>query len=254
MSDPSPPPPPPAPPTLHDVIGSYGEVETQALSRIQMFTAKAMTRNWTTIPHVTHQDLMDVTALEAHRRTANAARTDGVSLSPVPYLLKAIANLLQQERRFNAVLEESGKSVILRNYVNIGLAIDTPGGLVIGVVRGVDRLGLDELSAEAGRLAEKARTKGLALAEMTGGGFTISSLGAAGGTGFTPIINAPEVAILGVSRLQETPRKGANGAVEWRKMLPVALSYDHRVINGADAGRFMAGLQAQLDALAQPQP
>ncbi len=242
---------PAAPPSLVDILGSYGEVETRPLSRIQALTGRAMTRNWTTIPHVTHQDLMDVTDLEANRRAGNARRAADGQLSPVPFLLKAVAGVLLELPHFNSALDEASKSIVLRKYVNIGLAIDTPGGLVIGVVRGCDTGSLEDLAAEANRLAEKARARGLALADMSGGGFTVSSLGAAGGTGFTPIINGPEVAILGVSRMQETPRKGADGGIEWRKMLPVALSYDHRVINGADAGRFMKALQAQIDRLAQ---
>ena len=168
----------------------------------------------------------------------------------MPYLLKAVANVLVREPRFNAVLDEANKAVVLRRYVNIGLAIDTVGGLVVGVIRGCDTRSVDELSEDAARLAEKARGRGLALSDMSGSGFTVSSLGAAGGTAFTPIINAPEVAILGVSRMSDTPRRAPDGQIEWRKTLPVALSYDHRVINGADAGRFMTALQAQLDALA----
>ena len=237
-------------PSLVEVLASYGEVESAPLSRIQAFTAKAMARNWATIPHVTHQDLMDVTSLEDYRRGVNAGLEKARQLSPVPYLLKAVANVLVREPRFNAVLDEANKAVVLRKYVNIGLAIDTGGGLVVGVIRGCDTRSVAELSEDAGRLAEKARARGLALADMSGSGFTVSSLGAAGGTGFTPIINAPEVAILGVSRMSQTPSRGPDGQVEWRTTIPVALSYDHRVINGADAGRFMSRLQVEIDALA----
>jgi pyruvate dehydrogenase E2 component (dihydrolipoamide acetyltransferase) len=140
--------------------------------------------------------------------------------------------------------------VILRKYVNLGMAIDTPAGLVVGVVRDADKLSVDEISDQVKALGEKARTKGLSMNEMSGGTFTVSSLGSLGGDGFTPIINAPEVAILGVSRLVETPRRADDGGVEWRSLIPVSLSYDHRVVNGADAGRFMQALQDQIDALA----
>ena len=237
-------------PTLVDVLASYGEVETTPMSRIQLLTAKAMTRNWTTIPHVTHSDLIDVTDLEDHRAGYNKGREKAQQLSPIPFLLKAVAGVLVEEPRFNAVLDEANKAIILRRYVNIGLAIDTGGGLVVGVLRACDTRSIPELAEDANRLAEKARARGLALSDMSGSGFTVSSLGAAGGTGFTPIINAPEVAILGVSRMSQTPRRSPTGEIEWRKTLPVSLSYDHRVINGADAGRFMRALQVQIDALA----
>jgi pyruvate dehydrogenase E2 component (dihydrolipoamide acetyltransferase) len=240
----------PAVPSLIDVLSSYGPVESAPLSRIQALTAKAMARNWTTIPHVTHQDLLDVTRLEEHRARVNGGRERGRQISPVPFLLKAVASVLVQESRFNAVLDEANKTVVLRRYVNLGLAIDTDGGLVVGVIRGCDTRSVEDVAEEVRRLVEKARTRGLALSDMSGSGFTVTSLGAAGGVGFTPIINAPEVAILGVSRMAETPRRSQNDQVEWRKTLPVSLSYDHRVINGADAGRFMRALQAQLDALA----
>jgi pyruvate dehydrogenase E2 component (dihydrolipoamide acetyltransferase) len=240
----------PATPGLIDFLASFGEVESQPLSRIQAFTAKAMSRAWTTIPHVTHMDRMDVTALEAARKRANADREPDRRLTPLPYLMKAVAGVLAEMPRFNASLDEANGAIVLRKYTNLGMAIDTPQGLVVAVVRGVDKLSIDEISDQAKALGEKARTKGLAMNEMSGGTFTISSLGNLGGDGFTPIINAPEVAILGVSRLTETPRRGADGGLEWRSLLPVALSYDHRVVNGADAGRFMQALQAQIDRLA----
>jgi pyruvate dehydrogenase E2 component (dihydrolipoamide acetyltransferase) len=240
----------PATPGLIDFLASFGEVESQPLSRIQSFTAKAMSRNWTTIPHVTHIDSIDVTALDAARKRANAGRDADKKLTPVPYLMKAVAGVLGEMPRFNASLDEANGAVILRKYVNLGMAIDTPAGLVVGVVRNADKLSVDEISEQVKALGEKARTKGLAMNEMSGGTFTVSSLGALGGEGFTPIINAPEVAILGVSRLVETPRRAADGGIDWRSLIPVSLSYDHRVVNGADAGRFMQALQAQVDALA----
>jgi pyruvate dehydrogenase E2 component (dihydrolipoamide acetyltransferase) len=239
-----------APPTLAKIIGSYGEIEQQPLSRIQSFTAKAMTRNWSTIPHVTHWDRIDVTALEATRARGNLAGGRGMKLSPLPYLLKAIASVLVELPRFNAVFDGEHNALILRKYVNIGVAIDTAAGLVVGVVRACDQRSLEALAADITALSDKARGKGLGLAEMSGAGFTVSSLGLAGGDGFTPIINSPEVAIIGVSRLTETPRKTADGAIAWRSLLPVALSYDHRALNGSDAGRFMLALQAHVDRLA----
>jgi pyruvate dehydrogenase E2 component (dihydrolipoamide acetyltransferase) len=158
--------------------------------------------------------------------------------------------VLAEMPRFNAAIDETQTNLILRKYINLGMAIDTPQGLVVGVIRDVDKIDIDQVSAQSKALGEKARTKGLAMTEMTGGTFTISSLGALGGDGFTPIINAPEVAILGVSRVAETPRRGADGGIEWRSLLPVSLSYDHRVVNGADAGRFMQALQGEVDRLA----
>jgi pyruvate dehydrogenase E2 component (dihydrolipoamide acetyltransferase) len=240
----------PATPGLVDFLASFGEVESQPLSRIQVFTAKAMSRNWTTIPHVTHIEHLDVTALEAARKRANEGREAARKLTPVPYLMKAAASVLQEMPRFNASLDEANGAIVLRRYVNLGMAIDTPGGLVVGVIKGADKLSVDEISEQSKALGEKARAKGLSLPEMSGGTFTVSSLGALGGVGFTPIINAPEVAILGVSRMMETPRRAADGGVDWRSVIPVSLSYDHRVVNGADAGRFMQALQAQVDALA----
>lgn len=164
--------------------------------------------------------------------------------------MKAFAGVLAELPRFNSSYDEAGRGVILRKYLNMGIAIDTPQGLVVGVVRDVDKLSIEEISEASKALSEKARTKGLSLPEMSGGTFTVSSLGALGGDGFTPIINAPEVAILAVSRLTDTPRRAADATIEWRSLLPVGLSYDHRVVNGADAGRFMQALQAQVDNLA----
>jgi pyruvate dehydrogenase E2 component (dihydrolipoamide acetyltransferase) len=241
----------PSPPTLEDVLAAYGEVEAAPLTRIQAFTAKAMTQQWTTVPHVTHSDLIDLTELEIRRRAVNAARSGEPRLTPLPFLLKAVARVLQAMPRFNAAFDEAGSRLIVRKYVNLGVAIDTPQGLVVGVVRSCDSLSIPEISAQANALSEKARVKGLNLTEMSGGSFTVSSLGALGGTGFTPIINAREAGILGVSRLTETPRRGADGGLEWRSLLPVALSYDHRIVNGADAGRFMQALQAEIDTLAE---
>jgi pyruvate dehydrogenase E2 component (dihydrolipoamide acetyltransferase) len=239
---------PPAP-TLSDILESFGPVHAEPLSRIQSLTAKAMLRNWTTIPHVTHFDHLDVTELEAARLARNAGQDQ--KLSPTPFLVKAVAATLQRLPRFNAAFDAAGSQLVLRDYVNVGLAIDTPGGLVIGVIRACDVKSVDEIGAEAVALAHKARTKGLSLSDMSGGGFTVSALGPLGGTGFTPIINGPEIAILGVSRIFPAPTRGPDGDLAWRSAAPVALSYDHRAINGADAGRFMGTMQVEIAALAE---
>jgi len=239
----------PAAPGLIDYLASFGEVESQPLSRIQGFTAKAMVRSWTTVPHVTHFDRLDVTELEITRKRQNAGRA--AKVTPVPYLMKALAGVLAAMPRFNCCYDPDNNAAIVRKYINMGMAIDTPQGLVVGVIKDVDKISIEEISEASKALSEKARTKGLNLQEMSGGTFTVSSLGAMGGDGFTPIINAPEVAILSVSRLTETPTKAADGGIAWRSLLPVGLSYDHRVVNGADAGRFMQALQAEVDKLAQ---
>lgn len=235
--------------SLQEVLASYGPVEARKLSRIEAFGVKAMSRSWTSVPHVTHHDRMDVSRIEAARARLNA---DGRErrLSPVPFLVKAVAAALRRSPRCNAAYDADNGIIIQRGYVSIGIAVDTPAGLVIGVVRDADGKSVTEIAAEADTLAAKARGKGLSLSEMSGSGFTVSSLGGLGGTGFTPIVNAPEAAILGVSRLEEVPRRGPDDAIEWRPMLPVSLSYDHRVLNGADAGRFLQHLQEELDRLA----
>jgi pyruvate dehydrogenase E2 component (dihydrolipoamide acetyltransferase) len=238
----------PPTPTLFDVLESFGPVHAQPLSRIQSLTAKVMTRNWMAIPHVTHFDQIDVTELEVARQALNDTRDH--KLSPTPFLVKAVAATLLRQPQFNAALDIAGNQLVLRQYVNVGLAIDTPAGLLVAVIRNCDRKTVDEIGGEAVTLAHKARTKGLSLSEMSGGGFSVSALGPLGGTGFTPIINAPEVAILGVSRILAVPCRAPEGGLAWRSAAPVALSYDHRAINGADAGRFMATLQEEITALA----
>lgn len=236
--------------TLHEMLASFGPVEVRKPSRVEAFGIKAMTRSWTTVPHVTHHDRLDMTRIERTRAALNA-HARARRLSPVPFLMKAAAAALRRSPRANAAFDAEAGVVLLRGYVSIGVAVDTPGGLVVGVVRDCDGKTVAEIAAEADALAAKARDKGLSLSEMSGSGFTISSLGALGGTGFTPIVNAPEAAILGVSRMQETPRRGPDDAIAWTPMLPVSLSYDHRVLNGADAGRFLQQLQEELDALAE---
>lgn len=241
---------PPEPPGLAEILGSFGPVEIRPLSRIQGLTAKAMIRNWTAIPHVTHADLIDVTTLEGKRERLNAGKNPSERLTVTPFLLKALANVLGRLPQFNAAIDESSKNLIYRQYVNIGLAIDTPNGLLVAVIRGCDSKSVEDIALEAAGLAAKARAQGLNLSEMSGAGFTLSALGKLGGTGFTPIINGPETAILGVSRMIDRPTRGKGDEIIWRQCLPASLSYDHRVLNGADAGRFMEMLQREIDALA----
>ncbi len=199
-----------------------------------------LSRNWLTIPHVTHNDEADITELEQRRKQDGEAA--GRKLTLTPYLMKALAVLLAKYPQFNASLDASGQNLIFKKYFHVGMAIDTPNGLLVGVVRDCDQKSIPEIAAASDGLAEKAKTKGLPMNDMMGGCITISSLGHIGGTSFTPIVNAPEVAILGVTRAQWKPRRGEGDAIDWRFMLPLSLSYDHRVINGADAARFCADL------------
>jgi pyruvate dehydrogenase E2 component (dihydrolipoamide acetyltransferase) len=233
---------PPWPEMDHAQFGEVGA--TVPLSRIQKLTAGYLTRNWVSIPHVTHHDEADITELETLRkREAEAA---GRKLTLTPYLMKALAALLAKYPQFNASLDGSGQNLVFKKYFHVGMAIDTPNGLLVAVLRDCDQKSVPQLAAEIDDLAVKARTKGLPMKDMVGGCITISSLGHIGGTAFTPIVNAPEVAILGVTRAQWKPRRAADDSVEWRLMLPLSLSYDHRVINGADAARFCADIATQL--------
>ncbi|CAI8782459.1 2-oxo acid dehydrogenase subunit E2 [Pseudomonas serbica] len=226
-------------------FSEFGEIETRALSRVQVLTAKYMARNWVTIPHVTHHDDADITDLEQQRKAQNEAGLD-TKLTLLPYLIKAVVGALQSFPQFNASLDGTGKNLVFKKYFHIGVAVDTRFGLLVPVLRDCDRKSIHELAAELQAITTKARDKGLSMAEMSGGSFTISSLGSFGGTAFTPIVNAPEVAILGVTRAQEKPRRGNGDAIEWSLVLPLSLSYDHRVVNGADAARFTARLAALL--------
>jgi pyruvate dehydrogenase E2 component (dihydrolipoamide acetyltransferase) len=222
-------------------FGRFGDVETVARTRFQKVVARAMSASIATIPHVTHHDEADVTELEACR--AALPREERPSL--LPYLIKAAVEALRAFPHFNASLPPDGETLILKRYFHLGVAVDGPHGLLVPVLRDCDRKGVPALAAELREVTELARGKGLPLDRMSGGCFTISSLGGIGGTGFTPIINAPEVAILGVTALQTRPMW--NGAAfEPRKMLPLSLSYDHRVINGADAARFVRRVAAGL--------
>ncbi|MFC4595674.1 2-oxo acid dehydrogenase subunit E2 [Sphingobium tyrosinilyticum] len=217
-------------------FSTFGPVERKPVSRIQKFVASFLHRNWVTIPHVTHHDEADVTDLEERRRALFSK--DQVKITPVPLIVKAIALALREFPQFNVSLDAKSGDILQKQYVHIGVAVDTPKGLLVPVVPNCDSKSVLEISAEIQSLSEKARTKGLSNQEMSGGCITLTSLGHIGGTGFTPIVNAPEVAILGVCRARQQPFRGEGGGIIWRQMLPLSLSYDHRVINGADAARF----------------
>lgn len=227
-------------------FSKFGDVEIVKMSKIHKLTGANMTRNWLNVPHVTQFDDADITELEDFRKGMKAeAEKAGVKLTPLPFLLKACAAALKYEPSFNVSLHADGESLVKKNYVHIGVAVATPNGLMVPVVRDVDKKGIFELAEETVTLAKKARDGKLMPKDMQGGCFTISSLGGLGGTGFTPIVNAPEVAILGVSRADMKPVWNGSDFVP-RKMLPLSLSYDHRAINGADAGRFFTYLSSVL--------
>jgi len=216
----------------------FGEIETVALSRIQKISGAHLHRSWVTVPHVTQFDDADITELEAFRKSlAKEAEKKSVRLTPLIFLMKAVVSSLQEFPSFNASLDASGENLVMKKYFHIGIAVDTPNGLVVPVVRDVDQKGLFELAAELGEVSIRARDGKLSPSDMQGGCFTISSLGGIGGTYFTPIVNAPEVAILGVSRSKMQPVY-IDGEFEPRLILPLGLSYDHRVIDGAQAARF----------------
>jgi pyruvate dehydrogenase E2 component (dihydrolipoamide acetyltransferase) len=226
----------------------YGPVEARPVGRVQNYVARAMHRNWSAIPHVTHHDEADITGFEQRRRQWNEAHPEA-KRTLLSGLVKAAVAALQRYPSFNVSLSADGATLFAKSYWHIGVAVDAPSGLLVPVLRDCERKTLEEISAEVGRVSEKARSKGLALTEMSGGCFTISSLGHIGGTGFTPIINAPEVAILGVCRGHTRFVPDAAGRPVARQMLPLSLSYDHRVINGAEAARFT---RAIADWLEQP--
>ena len=227
-------------------FAKFGEIEMVKMSKVKKITADNMTRNWLNVPHVTQWDDADITDLEAFRNGLKAeAEKRGSKLTPLPFIMKACAAALIAEPTFNVSLHHDGESIVQKKYVHIGIAVDTPNGLMVPVIRNVDKKGLWELTDEINAIAKKARDGKLLPADMQSGCFTISSLGAAGGNGFTPIVNAPEVAILGVSRAQMKPVWNGKEFVP-RNMLPLSLSYDHRAINGADAGRFFTYLTAVI--------
>ncbi|RMV07801.1 Pyruvate dehydrogenase complex, E2 component, dihydrolipoamide acetyltransferase, partial [Pseudomonas savastanoi] len=234
------------PPIPEVDFSRFGEIEEVPMTRLMQLGASGLHRSWLNIPHVTQFDQADITDLEAFRvAQKGAAEKAGVKLTVLPLLLKSCAHLLKELPDFNASLAPSGKAVIRKKYVHIGFAVDTPDGLLVPVIRDVDQKSLLQLAAEAAALAEKARNKKLTANDMQGACFTISGLGHIGGTGFTPIVNAPEVAILGVSKATIQPVWDGK-AFQPKLMLPLSLSYDHRVINGAAAARFTKRLSELL--------
>ena len=237
-------------PPPNEDFSKYGEIETVSLSRIQKISGKYLHRNWVRIPHVTQFDESDITDMEAFRQdNKNTAKAQGFSLSPLAFIIKAVAVALKKFPKFNASLDAGGENLVMKKYFHIGIAVDTPNGLVVPVLRDVLSKTVMEIAKEMGEISLKAREGKLAPADMKGGCFSVSSLGGIGGTAFTPIINAPEVAILGVSRSKVKPEYNAKGEVEPRLMLPLSLSYDHRVIDGADAARFIVYLSTVLSDL-----
>lgn len=223
--------------------GQFGEVETVDLSRHQQFAGAFLGRNWAQIPHVTHHDEAPVDKLNEARR--DLAKDLGRKLTPLPFLLKALVNTLRAFPVFNSSLAPGHKQLVLKRYFHIGVAVETEQGLLVPVIQDVDKKSLIELADELADKAKRARAKGLPISEMSGGSMTISSLGSIGGTGFTPIINAPEVAILGItSEFERLVMEGDQ--VAGKRFLPISLSYDHRVINGADAARFCRHYAEQL--------
>jgi pyruvate dehydrogenase E2 component (dihydrolipoamide acetyltransferase) len=228
-------------------FAKFGEVERVQRSRIQRISGPVLARNWVMIPHVTHNDEADITELEAWRKQLNKEHErDGVKFTMVTFLIAASVATLKAFESFNASLD--GEDLILKRYYNIGFAADTPGGLMVPVIKDADRKGLADIARELTELSSKARDGKLAPSDMQGATFTISSLGGIGGTSFTPIINAPEVAILGVTRAAMKPVWDGNQFVP-RLMVPLSLSYDHRVIDGASAARFVVHLTGVLSDL-----
>lgn len=227
-------------------FAKFGPVETQPMSRIKKISGPALHRNWVHIPHITQQDEADITELEAFRKAMSAeVQKQGVKLTPLAFIMKAVVAALRQHPEFNSSLVPGGDALVLKRYYNIGVAVDTPGGLVVPVIRDVDQKGVVQLAKELGEVSARARDGKLGPADMQGGTFSISSLGGIGGTHFTPIINAPEVAILGVSRSAMKP-VWTDGQFVPRLMLPLSLSYDHRAIDGAEGARFITTLNGFL--------
>ncbi|MFH7525745.1 pyruvate dehydrogenase complex dihydrolipoyllysine-residue acetyltransferase [Aeromonas sp. A5] len=229
-------------------FSKFGDVEEVDLTRIQKISGPNLHRNWVMIPHVTQFDEADTTELEAFRKEQNAMlekQKADVKITPLVFILKAAAKALEAHPRFCSSLSEDGSKLIMKKYIHIGVAVDTPNGLVVPVVRDVNKKGIMELSRDLAEISKKARAGKLTAADMQGGCFTISSLGGIGGTSFTPIVNAPEVAILGVSKSEMKPKWNGKEFVP-RLMLPLALSYDHRVIDGADGARFITTMNGVL--------
>jgi pyruvate dehydrogenase E2 component (dihydrolipoamide acetyltransferase) len=227
-------------------FSQFGDIEREAMSRMMFATANNMQRSWLNVPHVTQFEDADITDMEEFRKSQKAAgEKRGVKMTPLPFLLKACAAALAELPQFNVSLDMDRKEVIRKKYIHIGIAVDTPNGLMVPVIKDVDQKGLWELAAESAELAQKARDKQLKPAEMQGSCFTITSLGGIGGTAFTPIVNTPEVAILGISKSAMKPVWDGQ-EFQPRLILPLSLSYDHRAVNGADAARFTAVLSQRL--------
>jgi pyruvate dehydrogenase E2 component (dihydrolipoamide acetyltransferase) len=233
-------------PRLPD-FSQWGVVEEKTLSNIKIKTAENMSRNWTLIPHVTHFDEADITSLEQFRTYQQSLMKDsGIKISPLIFIMKAIAQALKDYPQFNASLSECESKLIYKKYINLGVAVETADGLVVPVIKDVDKKSIKELAQELKTISAQARDKKLSLSAMTGQSFTVSSLGGIGGTGFTPIVNWPDVAILGVSKVQKKIKLD-KGQVTEALILPFSLSYDHRVIDGAEAARFCVQIVRYLE-------
>ncbi len=240
------------PPAPNVDFSRYGTVELQPLTRIQKISGAYLHRNWVSIPHVTQHDLADITAMEAYRKAnAGAAKEQGFKLTPVVFLILACVAALKKFPQFNASLDETRENLVLKKYFNIGIAVDTPQGLVVPVIRDCDNKDILQLAQELAEISQTARDGKLKPTDMQGGCFSISSLGGIGGTAFTPIINAPEVAVLGVSRASMSPQWDGE-SFRPRLRLPLSLSYDHRVIDGASAARFTRYLATYLEDFQGP--
>ena len=225
----------------------FGSIEEKSFSKIKKATGVNLSRNWMMIPHVTQFGEADITELKAFQQSQKEyAAKQHIRLTPLVFIIKAVVSALKEFPHFNASLDALGEHLILKKYFHIGVAVDTSEGLVVPVIRDADKKGFFELAKELGDISEKARTKRLSFNDIQGGCFSISSLGSIGGTAFTPIINAPEVAILGVSQMQWKSICNKNGDCKTRLMLPLSLSYDHRVIDGADGARFIVYLIRRL--------
>ena len=232
-------------PPLED-FSKYGEIEEKPLGRIQKISGPHLHKSWVTIPHVTHFAEADITDLETFRKQLNEEVSgDGLKFSPLVFIIKAVVAMLKEYPLFNCSLVPGGQAIILKKYYHMGIAVDTPGGLVVPVVKNADQKGIRDIGVELNNLSSKAREGKLAIQDLQGATFTVSSLGGIGGTGFTPIVNSPQVAILGLSRSYQKPVWDGQSFIP-RLTLPFSLSYDHRVIDGAEAARFCRSLSKSI--------
>lgn len=227
---------------------AFGPVERRPVGKIQRLVGRFLGRNWVRIPHVTHHDDVDITIMEDRRRAWNQANPDR-KITPLLPLIRATALVLRDYPQFNVSLNSTGDEIAVKSYYHVGVAVEVPQGLLVPVLRDCAHKPVSQLAAELAEITAKARTKGLNMQEMAGGSISISSLGHIGGTAFTPIVNAPQVAILGVTKARPHPVPATDGGIDWRLLLPLSLSYDHRVINGADAARFVVAIGKQLNSL-----